>query len=233
MVLITRLVLFCLMANLWFPLYSQSTESDSRHWQISAGVQYDQSRNTFTYPAPPASSFSFGGNFEYVIALPRIKMTYFVYLGFQQIRGEGYNVAYDNDYGLEETLRVDNLRAGPGFALTLNNKGWCHPLFGVQAFLGVPVNTEYGFHNARMDVQYDLPLFFSAEGGAGVYTGGHFFAGLEIDVTAKSLLRIKAALGDHYQYASWELPSPFEGNEKARLVKGGYWQASFEVVHHL
>ncbi|WP_044086248.1 hypothetical protein [Lewinella cohaerens] len=235
MILITRLALFCLMVNLYFPLCAQSPQSDSRHWQFSAGVQYDQGRNTITDPAPPLSSLSIGGNFEYVITFPRIKLVYFANLNFQRIEGEGSLIAYQNDFGLEETLSIDNIRTGPGIALKLNNKGRLHPLLGAQAFLGFPVNAEYDFQNVRMDIQYDLPLSFNAKGGASLYTGGQLFAGIEMTFSAKSKLRLKAALGQQSQFASWELPSPFLTPlyERARLIKGGYWQASLEVVHDL
>lgn len=233
MILTIRLALICLIMNMWFPLCAQSSSSESRNLQVSAGAQYDQSRNTISYSASPLEAFSFGANLEYVVALPRIKIIYFGHLGFQQIRGEGYGIAYGSDFGLEETLSIDNIRTGVGLSLKLNNKGKFHPLLGAQAYLGFPVNSEYAFQNVRMDERFDLPLTFSAKGGAGLYNSGQLFAGLERELTAKTQLRLKAALGQHYQYASWELPFPFESSEKAQLVKGGYWQTSLEVIHRL
>lgn len=233
MISTTRFLLFCLLVTLGFSLCAQSPSSSTRNFQMSAGAQYDQSRNTITYPASPLDAFSFGANLEYVVALPRVKIIYAAHLGFQQIRGEGYNISYSNDFGLEENLRIDNIRTGVGLSLKLNNKGKFHPLLGAQAYLGFPINSEYAFQNVRMDERFDLPLTFSAKGGAGLYNSGQLFAGLERDFGVKTQLRLKAALGQHYQYASWEIPFPLEPYSKAQLVKGGYWQTSLEVVHRL
>ncbi|WP_367392720.1 hypothetical protein [Lewinella sp. LCG006] len=231
MISTTRFLLFCLLVTLGFSLCAQSPSAGTRNWQISAGAQYAQSVNTLTYSASAVDAFCFGANLEYVVTLPRIKIIYAAHLGFQQIRGEGDKVLYSNDFGLDENLRIDNIRTGAGLSLKLNNKGKYHPLLGAQAYLGFPVNSEYTFRNVGMDEQYNLPAFYSAKGGAGLYNSGHFFAGLERELGAKTQLRLKAALGQHYQYASWELPFLFETYSKAQLAKGGYWQASLEVVH--
>ena len=161
-----------------------------------------------------------------------------MYAGLQQIRAEGRDVVAPAFFNFEETLRVGNLIFGPGLALKLNNKGKYHPLIGAQAFWGGAVNSEYRFDNNGMVLflTEPLPIFYEVKGGAGTFTGGQIFAGFERVFTEKIQLRIKGALGGHYQFASWELPFPiypFYDYRKAQLIRGGYWQASLEVIHRL
>ncbi|WP_367392721.1 hypothetical protein [Lewinella sp. LCG006] len=166
-------------------------------------------------------------------------MTCFLHAGFQQLRAEGEDVIVDRIYGLEETLRIDNILMGPGLELKLNNGGKYHPLLGGQAFLGFSVNSEYSFDNIGTSLLLvnPLPIIYEVKGGAGLYSGAQVFAGLESVFTEKIQLRIKACLGEHFQFASWQLPEPLNllqpDSNNAQLIKGGYWQASLEVIHRL
>lgn len=236
MVSTTRLALFCLVVILSFPLCAQSVPPVSRHWQMSVGAQYAQGRKSNVYSTQSLDAFSFGGNLEYVFTLSKIKMACFMYVGFQQLRAEGTDVVAASFFGLEETLSIDNVIFGPGLEFKLNNKGKYHPFFGAQSYFGFSVSSEYDFQNTGMNEQYILPSAYRVTGGAGLYTGGQLFTGLERAFNEKNQLRIKAALGQHYQFASWQLPYPIyfvRSGKNAQLVRGGYWQASVEVIHRL
>lgn len=238
MILMTRLASFYLILVLSFPLSAQSVPPVSHHWQMSVGAQYAQGRATNLFAAQPLEAFSYGGNLEYVLVLPKLTMTYLLYVGFQQLKAEGKDIVAPRFLDLEETLRVDNIVIGPGLEVKLNNKGKYHPLIGAQAFWGASVNSEYTFENMAMVEVFmgPLPVTSQIKNGAGLYTGGQIFAGLESVLTEKIQLRVKGALGGHYQFASWQLPFPiypFYAKNNTQLIRGGYWQASVEVIHRL
>ncbi|MGH1433645.1 MAG: hypothetical protein ACRBG0_04205 [Lewinella sp.] len=229
----TRLIIFCLTATLSLPVDAQSVLPVSDHWQISVGAQYAEGRNTNLYDARPLNTFSCGGNLEYVLTLPKLIVTIFMHVGYQELRVQGKSFVTAPFWNMEETISVDNIRGGPGLELRLNSKGKLHPLLGAQAYWGRAVNSKYQYQSIEGNTPYDLPIDLSIKGGAGLYTGGQVFAGLEKVFTEKIQLRIKAALGGHYQFASWELPFPLQPDGGAQLIKGGYWQASLEAVHRL
>ena len=238
MILTTRLVAFCLMVVLSFPLCAQSSPPGSRYWQMSVGAQYGQGRATNLFEVQPLEAFSYGGNMEYVLTLPKLIMTFSMYAGFQQLRAEGKDIVTPPFFDLEETLRIDNLIFGPGLELKLNNQGKYHPLIGAQAFWGGAVNSEYNFEDTAMVGLFidSVPSKFQVKGGAGLYNGGQIFAGLERVLTEKIQLRVKGVLGGHYQFATWNFPFPvlpFYTFRNAQLIRGGYWQASLEVIHRL
>ncbi|WP_156825846.1 hypothetical protein [Lewinella cohaerens] len=237
MISINRLALFFLLIVWSFSLYAQSTPSSSRHWQLSGGIQYSQGRSTNSHAVQPLDAFSYGGNLEYVCRFPKLTTSYFVYMGFQQLRAEGKDIAVAGLYGLEETLRIDNVVFGPGFELKLNNKGNYQAFLGAQAFWGFSIDSEYSFENVGMTELLILPAAYQVKGGAGLYNAGQVFAGLERVFTEKIQLRLKAGLGEHFQFASWQLPELLyltqSDRNNVQLIKGGYWQASLEVVCRL
>lgn len=229
----TRLIIFCLTVTLSLPLYTQTVLPVSDHWQISVGAQYAEGRNTKLHDAKPLGMFSCGGNLEYVLTLPKLMMTIFLHVGYQELRVQGESFVTAPFWNMEETISIDNIRGGPGFELKLNNKGSLHPLLGAQASWGRSLNSEYQYESIEGNTPYDLPIDLSITGGAGLYTSGQVFAGVEKAFTEKIQLRIKTALGGHYQFASWELPFPLQPDGGAQLIKGGYWQASLDVVCRL
>ena len=200
MILTTRLASFYLILVLSFPLCAQSSPPGSRYWQMSVGAQYGQGRATNLFEVQPLEAFSYGGNMEYVLTLPKLIMTFSMYAGFQQLRAEGKDIVTPAFFDLEETLRIDNLIFGPGLELKLNNQGKYHPLIGAQAFWGGAVNSEYNFEDTAMVGLFidSVPSKFQVKGGAGLYNGGQIFAGLERVLTEKIQLRVKGVLGGHY-----------------------------------
>lgn len=236
MIFTTRLALSCLMVALTVALCAQSNPPVTDHWQMSVGAQYGRGIKSNSFSGQALDAWSYGGNLAYALVRPKLTMTSFMYVGFQQLSAAGEGIVAPDVLGFEETLQVDNFIFGPGFELKLNNKSKYHPLLGAQAFFGVPISSSYTFQNTGGDVPINLPSFYEVKGGASLYTSGQLFVGVERLINEKIQLRVKGALGEHYQFATWQLPFPifpFYTFRNAQLVKGDYWQASLEVTHRL